>query len=87
MPTQKDKYSSQAAKHKTELFARRICEEADKEGLETRLFFDDLMLAYVAVASSIPDSMGSCAMHLSACAGDLLKKHASRPSEKPATYQ
>ena len=83
----KDKDSAEAVKHKTERFASRICAAADKEGLDPRLFFDALMLAYVAVASSMPDSMGSCSMQLSACAGDLLKKHADHASKTPATCQ
>lgn len=87
MQEPKDKGRAKVAEHKTERFASRICGAADKEGLAPGQFFDALMLAYVAVASSMPDSMGSCSMQLSACAGDLLKKHASRPSEKPATYQ
>ena len=87
MQEPKDKGRAKTAKHKTEQFASRICGAADKEGLAPGQFFDALMLAYVAVASSMPDSMGSCSMQLSACAGDLLKKHADHASKTPATCQ
>ena len=83
----KGKGRTKAAKHITEQFASRICAAADKEGLDHWLFFDALMLAYVAVASSMPGSMGSCSAQLSACAGDLLKKHADHASKTPATCQ
>ena len=83
----KGKGRTKAAKHITEQFASRICGAADKEGLAPGQFFDALMLAYVAVASSMPDSMGSCSAQLSACAGDLLKQRASHAPEAPATYQ
>ena len=66
MQEPKDKGRAKTAKHKTERFASRICGAADKEGLAPGQFFDALMLAYVAVASSMPDSMGSCSMQLSA---------------------
>ena len=83
----KGKGRTKAAKHITEQFASRICGAADKEGLAPGQFFDALMLAYVAVASSMPGSMGSCSAQLSACAGDLLKKHADHASKTPATCQ